>query len=192
MAPFSSSGRGPQSTTVDTEANDVRYTRRDCESSAASSPSQQLCGSRPDARDQAYICRWGVRRSKIRLARTLCSSSRSACTRRGTRSLCSILWSSSPLLSSCSRTSLGCRRWVVLEPRINKGEIRYIPRRKPHSWSAAQPALTALTYPVQVIKVATDVIPKPTATAVQHHAVLLAIVIVRLVLSPGRFLHDLA
>lgn len=52
--------------------------------------------------------------------------------------------------------------------------------------------LTALADPVEVIEVTADVIPEPAATSVQHDAVLLAVVVVRLVLAPGWPLHDLA
>jgi len=52
--------------------------------------------------------------------------------------------------------------------------------------------LTALADPVKVIKIAADVIPKPATTSVQHDAVLLAIVIVRLFLAPRWLLHDFA
>lgn len=53
-------------------------------------------------------------------------------------------------------------------------------------------SLTALADPVEVVEVAADVVPQPTATSVQHDAVLLAVVVVRLVLAPGWPLHDLA
>lgn len=53
-------------------------------------------------------------------------------------------------------------------------------------------ALTALADPVKVIEVTADVIPEPTATSVEHNAVLLAVVVVRLVLAPGWPLHNLA
>lgn len=54
------------------------------------------------------------------------------------------------------------------------------------------PTLTALADPVKVVEIAADVIPEPAATSVQHDAVLLAVVVVRLVLAPGWPLHDLA
>jgi len=64
-------------------------------------------------------------------------------------------------------------------------------------WSDFSPfkvpiALTALTDPVKVIKIAADIIPEPAATSVQHDAILLAVVVVRLVLAPGWLLHNLA
>lgn len=52
--------------------------------------------------------------------------------------------------------------------------------------------LTALADPVKVIEVAANIIPQPAATSVEHDAVLLAIVVVRLVLAPGWPLHDFA
>jgi len=52
--------------------------------------------------------------------------------------------------------------------------------------------LTALADPVKVVQIAADIIPEPTATSVQHDAVLLAVVVVGLVLAPGWPLHDLA
>lgn len=52
--------------------------------------------------------------------------------------------------------------------------------------------LTALADPMKVVKIAADVIPEPAATSVQHDAVLLAIVVVRLVLAPRWLLYDLA
>lgn len=45
-------------------------------------------------------------------------------------------------------------------------------------------ALTALADPVEIVEVTADVIPQPAATSVQHDAVLLAVVVVRLVLAP--------
>jgi membrane protein YdbS with pleckstrin-like domain len=52
--------------------------------------------------------------------------------------------------------------------------------------------LTVLTYPVQVVQVAADVIPQPAAPSVQHHTVLLPVVIVRLVFTPRRLRHHLS
>lgn len=45
---------------------------------------------------------------------------------------------------------------------------------------------------MQVVKVAANVVPQPATATVQHHAILLAVVIVWLILSPGWFLHNLA
>lgn len=53
-------------------------------------------------------------------------------------------------------------------------------------------ALTALADPVKVVEITADVIPEPATTSVQHDAILLAVVVVRLVLAPGWPLHDLA
>lgn len=52
--------------------------------------------------------------------------------------------------------------------------------------------LTALADPVKVIEVTADVIPEPAATSVEHDAVLLTVVVVRLVLAPGWLLHNLS
>lgn len=45
--------------------------------------------------------------------------------------------------------------------------------------------LTELADPMQVVEVAAHVVPQPGAAAVQHHAVLLAVVVVGLVLAPS-------
>lgn len=46
-----------------------------------------------------------------------------------------------------------------------------------------------LTYKVQVVQIAAHIIPQPVASAIQHHTILLAIVVVGLIFAPGRFLH---
>ena len=45
---------------------------------------------------------------------------------------------------------------------------------------------------MQIVKVAANVVPQPATATVQHHAILLAVVIIWLILSPGWFLHNLA
>jgi len=47
--------------------------------------------------------------------------------------------------------------------------------------------LTMLAHPVKVVEVAADVVPLPPSAAVQHDAVLLAVVVVGLVLAPNGF-----
>jgi hypothetical protein len=42
---------------------------------------------------------------------------------------------------------------------------------------------------VKVIKITSDVIPKPVSGTIKHRAVLFTVVVVRLVLAPSR-LHD--
>ena len=51
--------------------------------------------------------------------------------------------------------------------------------------------LTALTNPVEVVQVASDVVPEPGSATIEDDAILLAVVIVRLVLAPVRLLYDL-
>lgn len=58
--------------------------------------------------------------------------------------------------------------------------------------STYQLLLTALAYPMQIVKVTANVIPQPATTTVQHYAILLAVIIIWLIFSPGRFLHNLA
>lgn len=47
--------------------------------------------------------------------------------------------------------------------------------------------LTVLADPVQIVQVTAHVVPQPLAPPVQHHAILLAVVVVGLVLAPRRF-----
>lgn len=47
-----------------------------------------------------------------------------------------------------------------------------------------------LAHKVKIVEVASDVIPQPIARAIEHRAVLLAVVVVRLVLAPRRLHHD--
>lgn len=46
-----------------------------------------------------------------------------------------------------------------------------------------------LTDEVQIVQVAAHVVPQPIASAIEDDTVLLSVVVVRLVLAPGRLLH---
>lgn len=52
--------------------------------------------------------------------------------------------------------------------------------------------LTVLAHIVQVVQIAAHIVPQPVAAAVQHHAILLAVVVVGLVLAPGGLQHNVA
>lgn len=49
-----------------------------------------------------------------------------------------------------------------------------------------------LTYKVQVVQIAAHIIPQPVASAIQHHTILLTIIVVGLIFAPGRLLHHFA
>lgn len=52
--------------------------------------------------------------------------------------------------------------------------------------------LTMLTHEMQIVKITADVVPKPITTAVEHYAVLFAIVIVRLIFAPCWLQYSIA
>lgn len=56
-----------------------------------------------------------------------------------------------------------------------------------HRWSIKFPKLTVLANEMQVIQIATDIIPQPVPTAIQNNAILFAVIIVRLIFAPRRF-----
>lgn len=45
---------------------------------------------------------------------------------------------------------------------------------------------------MQIVEIASDVVPEPGSSTVQYDTVLLAVVVVWLVLAPARFLYDFA
>ena len=66
-----------------------------------------------------------------------------------------------------------------------RGAVETFGQKKNEKLNAAK--LTEHADPVEVVQIAADVVPEPVTSPIEHHAVLFAVVIVRLLTTPLRF-----